>query len=56
MPANYPANLPWPLDDVDVVNHFPEFRHTGTYNVLFTDGHVVSMKTSQLTTALFYAW
>jgi prepilin-type N-terminal cleavage/methylation domain-containing protein/prepilin-type processing-associated H-X9-DG protein len=56
MPAGYPPNMPWPLDDADVVNHFPEFRHTGTYNVLFTDGHVVAMKTSQLTTALFYAW
>jgi prepilin-type N-terminal cleavage/methylation domain-containing protein/prepilin-type processing-associated H-X9-DG protein len=56
MPAGVPPDLPWPLDDVDVVNHYPEFRHTGVYNVLFTDGHVIAMKTTDLRTQLSYAW
>jgi prepilin-type processing-associated H-X9-DG protein len=54
MPAGYPASLPWPLTDPDWVNHFPEPRHGGVYNVLFCDGHVVAMGRAELTTAMFY--
>lgn len=55
MPVGYPPNIPWPVADSDVVNHFPESRHLGVYNVLFTDGHVVGMKVADLQTSLFYA-
>jgi len=55
MPAGYPPNVPWPLTDADVMNHFPEARHIGVYNVLFTDGHVVGMRTTELQQQLFYA-
>jgi prepilin-type N-terminal cleavage/methylation domain-containing protein/prepilin-type processing-associated H-X9-DG protein len=52
-PPGLPAGLPWPLTDPDVPNHYPP-RHLGLFNVLFCDGHVVSMTASQLTTPLFY--
>jgi prepilin-type processing-associated H-X9-DG protein len=55
VPEGYPPSHPWPLDHADAVQHFPESRHLGMYNVLFTDGHVVAMKMSDLDTPLFYA-
>ena len=47
--------IPWPPDDPDVVNHYPEARHLGVYNVLFCDGHVVGMKKAELQKPMFYA-
>ena len=43
-PPGLPPGLPWPPDDADAVNHYPEPRHVGVYNVLFCDGHVVAMR------------
>lgn len=54
MPAGYPPGLPWPINDSDVLNHYPEPRHLGVYNVLFCDGHVVSMRKDDLTTPMYY--
>jgi len=54
VPVGLPPNLPWPADDIDAVNHYPEPRHMGVYNVMFCDGHVVAMKKAELTTAMFY--
>jgi prepilin-type processing-associated H-X9-DG protein len=54
MPVGIPPLLPWPVDDVDVVNHYPESRHTGVYGVQFCDGHVVMMRKADLTTPMFY--
>jgi prepilin-type N-terminal cleavage/methylation domain-containing protein/prepilin-type processing-associated H-X9-DG protein len=48
--------LPWPVDDADAINHYPEPRHLGSYNVLFCDGHVVPMRRSELTNTMFYVW
>ena len=55
VPAGFAPNSPWPLDDVDAVNHYPDSRHLGAYNVLFTDGHVVAMKKADVQTPLYYA-
>jgi prepilin-type N-terminal cleavage/methylation domain-containing protein/prepilin-type processing-associated H-X9-DG protein len=46
--------LPWPVNDVDAINHYPEPRHVGVYNVLFCDGHVVPMHRAELTTPMYY--
>jgi prepilin-type N-terminal cleavage/methylation domain-containing protein/prepilin-type processing-associated H-X9-DG protein len=56
MPANYPAGRPWPVDDSDALEHYPEPRHLGVFNVLFCDGHAVATRRSELNNALFYAW
>jgi prepilin-type N-terminal cleavage/methylation domain-containing protein/prepilin-type processing-associated H-X9-DG protein len=53
-PAGMGPGWPWPVNDPDWVNHFPEPRHGGVYNVLFCDGHVVWLRKSDLTTAMFY--
>ncbi len=54
VPQGLPPSLPWPVDDIDAVNHYPEPRHAGVYNVLFCDGHVSAMRKAQLTTAMYY--
>jgi prepilin-type N-terminal cleavage/methylation domain-containing protein/prepilin-type processing-associated H-X9-DG protein len=52
-PPGLPAGLPWPTNDPDYPAHFPP-RHIGTFNVLYCDGHVVSMIHSDLATKMFY--
>ena len=34
--------LPWPLNDSDWINHYPENRHAGVFGVQFCDGHVIT--------------
>jgi prepilin-type processing-associated H-X9-DG protein/prepilin-type N-terminal cleavage/methylation domain-containing protein len=34
--------------------HYPAIRHNGRYNVLFVDGHVQAMATSELQDSLFF--
>jgi prepilin-type N-terminal cleavage/methylation domain-containing protein/prepilin-type processing-associated H-X9-DG protein len=53
-PPGMGPGWPWPIDDSDWPNHFPEPRHGGLYNVLFCDGHVVAMRRMELATAMFY--
>ena len=53
-PPGVGAGFPWPVGDSDAINHYPEPRHGGVYNVVFCDGHVVAMRKSDLTKALFY--
>jgi prepilin-type N-terminal cleavage/methylation domain-containing protein/prepilin-type processing-associated H-X9-DG protein len=53
-PPGLPPDLPWPVDDADAVNHYPEVRHGGVYNVLFCDGHVVATRRTDLATPLYY--
>lgn len=53
-PAGYPSGVPWPLDDADAINHYPENRHDGVYGVLFCDGHVVMTRRAEVTTAMYY--
>jgi prepilin-type N-terminal cleavage/methylation domain-containing protein/prepilin-type processing-associated H-X9-DG protein len=53
-PPGLPPELPWPVHDSDALNHYPEPRHSGVYNVLFCDGHVVAMRKMELTAAMFY--
>jgi prepilin-type N-terminal cleavage/methylation domain-containing protein/prepilin-type processing-associated H-X9-DG protein len=53
-PPGLPPNMPWPIDDSDAINHYPEPRHMGVYNVLFCDGHVVAMRKSELTRPMYY--
>jgi prepilin-type N-terminal cleavage/methylation domain-containing protein/prepilin-type processing-associated H-X9-DG protein len=54
MPVGVGPGLPWPVDDSDAVNHYPEPRHFGIYNVLFCDGHVVPMRKAQLARPMYY--
>jgi prepilin-type processing-associated H-X9-DG protein len=53
-PPGLPAGLPWPVDDSDVLNHYPEPRHGRVYNVVFCDGHVVGMRKAELQRPWFY--
>jgi prepilin-type N-terminal cleavage/methylation domain-containing protein len=53
-PAGYAPGLPWPVDDIDVVNHYPEARHVGVYGVQFCDGHVVMMRKNDLAKPMYY--
>jgi hypothetical protein len=47
-------NMPWPLNDVDWINHYPENRHVGLFGVQFCDGHVVMMSRLDITTPMYY--
>jgi prepilin-type N-terminal cleavage/methylation domain-containing protein/prepilin-type processing-associated H-X9-DG protein len=47
--------VPWPVDDADWINHYPENRHGGVFGVQFCDGHVIMTRRSELTNAMFYA-
>ncbi len=51
-PVGLPAYLPWPNTDSDAPYHYPEKRHDGVYNALFCDGHVRSMRMSELNPAM----
>jgi prepilin-type processing-associated H-X9-DG protein/prepilin-type N-terminal cleavage/methylation domain-containing protein len=53
-PPGVGPGLPWPVNDSDAVNHYPEPRHGGVYNVLFCDGHVTSMVKAELERAWYY--
>jgi prepilin-type N-terminal cleavage/methylation domain-containing protein/prepilin-type processing-associated H-X9-DG protein len=53
-PPGVGPGLPWPPDDSDAVNHYPEPRHGGVYNVVFCDGHVVAMRKSELLAKMYY--
>jgi prepilin-type N-terminal cleavage/methylation domain-containing protein/prepilin-type processing-associated H-X9-DG protein len=55
-PVGYPPGVPWPVDDMDAVNHYPELRHLGVYNVLFCDGHVTAMRKAELNKPMYYAF
>jgi prepilin-type N-terminal cleavage/methylation domain-containing protein/prepilin-type processing-associated H-X9-DG protein len=55
-PPGLPPNIPWPIDDPDVINHYPEARHLGVYNVLFCDGHVTVMQKANLQRNMFYVF
>ncbi len=54
VPANVPPQFPWPVDDIDAPNHYPEARHGGTYNVVFCDGHVIAMRKADLRREMYY--
>lgn len=54
LPVGVGPGLPWPIHDVDALNHYPEPRHVGVFNVLFCDGHVVPMKRTDLMTPMYY--
>jgi prepilin-type N-terminal cleavage/methylation domain-containing protein len=47
--------LPWPVDDQDWINHYPENRHLGLFGVQFCDGHVIMLSRSDLSTPMYYA-
>lgn len=53
-PAGLPAGLPWPIEDPDWPNHYPEPRHMGTFNVVFCDGHVASLTREDLSNPMYY--
>jgi len=53
-PVGVGAGLPWPVDDSDVINHYPEARHGGVYNVVFCDGHVMAMQKADLRPSWYY--
>ncbi len=54
LPVGLPPHQPWPIDDADAVNHYPEPRHSGVFNVLFCDGHVVGMRKSEIQKVMYY--
>jgi prepilin-type N-terminal cleavage/methylation domain-containing protein/prepilin-type processing-associated H-X9-DG protein len=53
-PPGLGPGLPWPPDDSDAVNHYPEPRHGGVYNVIWCDGHVLAMRKSELQKQWYY--
>jgi prepilin-type N-terminal cleavage/methylation domain-containing protein/prepilin-type processing-associated H-X9-DG protein len=53
-PPGIGGGLPWPHDDADAINHYPENRHVGVYGVLFCDGHVAMTRKADLTTPMYY--
>jgi prepilin-type N-terminal cleavage/methylation domain-containing protein/prepilin-type processing-associated H-X9-DG protein len=53
-PVGSPPGVPWPIDDIDAINHYPEARHLGVYLVLFCDGHVTPMRKAELKVPMFY--
>lgn len=55
IPVGLPPGLPWPILDSDAPNHYPGARHTGVYNVLYCDGHVVCQKMVELKHFMYYA-
>jgi prepilin-type processing-associated H-X9-DG protein/prepilin-type N-terminal cleavage/methylation domain-containing protein len=47
---------PWkPFVDPADTTHYPE-RHSGTFNALYVDGHVIPMRKTDLMDDLFYAY
>ena len=54
VPAGVPAGSPWPVNDEDWINHYPENRHGGVFGVQFCDGHVIMSRRSDFTTAMYY--
>ena len=46
--------LPVPTDNPDAINHYPENRHLGAYNVVFCDGHLTTMRMEGLRTPMYY--
>jgi prepilin-type processing-associated H-X9-DG protein/prepilin-type N-terminal cleavage/methylation domain-containing protein len=48
--------VPVPVNDPMAFLHYPQTRHDGLYNVLFCDGHVLGMQTSNIQPPItFYA-
>jgi prepilin-type N-terminal cleavage/methylation domain-containing protein/prepilin-type processing-associated H-X9-DG protein len=48
---------PWkPYTDASDGVHYPARRHTGVFNVLFCDAHVVGMSQTELLDQMFYAY
>ena len=39
--------VPWPFDHAEVARHYP-MRHTGTFNLLYCDGHVTALTFADL--------
>lgn len=54
-PAGLPGGLPWPVDDADWINHYPENRHAGVFGAQFCDGHVVMLRKTEFTATMYYA-
>lgn len=47
---------PWlPYVNANDTTHYPARRHDGVFNVLYCDGHVISMTQTDLLNTLFYA-
>ncbi len=53
-PPGLPPLAPWPIDDADWINHYPENRHGGVFGVQFCDGHVVMMRKTEITTTMYF--
>jgi len=54
IPAGLAPGLPWPTNDIDAVNHYPEGRHAGVFGVMFCDGHVQMMRSAEFLPAMYY--
>lgn len=55
-PPGIGPGLPWPPDDSDAINHYPEPRHGGVFNVVYCDGHVEAKKKASLRRELYYVF
>ena len=51
-----PPLMPWPLNDSDWINHYPENRHVGVFGIQFCDGHVIMSRRSDIDTPMYYAY
>ena len=47
-------SVPVAVNASDAAIHYPATRHTGTFNVLYCDGHVTNMPPADLQTSMFY--
>ncbi len=53
---NGPDEVWWtPYADANDTTHYPQRRHSGVFNVLYCDGHVIGMAQNDLKDVLFYA-
>ena len=52
--AGSSLRVPWPFDAPDAPRHYPP-RHNNTFNVVYCDGHLSALTTSDVPSAVFLA-
>jgi prepilin-type processing-associated H-X9-DG protein len=52
-PVGVPPFEPWPIDDEDAPQHYPERRHSGLFNACYADAHVEALRSPNLRLGMF---